>query len=35
MTPGSNKNKEIKGFLQFNENEGTTYLKLWDTMIKE
>jgi hypothetical protein len=24
--------KEIKDFLQFNKNEGTTYLIFWDTM---
>jgi hypothetical protein len=24
--------KEIKDFLEFNENEGTAYLNLWDTM---
>jgi hypothetical protein len=24
--------KEIKGFLEFNENEATTYQNLWDSM---
>jgi len=24
--------KEIKDFLEFNENESTAYLNLWDTM---
>jgi len=24
--------KEIKDYLEFNENEGTTYSNLWDTM---
>ena len=33
-TPGSRKNKEkkMKDFLEFNENEGTKYPNLWDTL---
>ena len=26
------RNKEIKGFLEFNENEDTSYQNLWDIM---
>lgn len=30
---GPNRNKETKDFLEFNENDGTAYPNLWDTMI--
>jgi hypothetical protein len=29
---GKNINKKVKGFLEFDENEGTTYLKSWNTI---
>ena len=32
MIHWSSNKKEIKDFLEFNENEATTYPNLWDTM---
>jgi hypothetical protein len=32
MITWSRKKKKIKGILEFNENEGTSYPNLWDTM---
>ena len=30
ITPGSRRNKELKVFLQINENEGTTDTNIWE-----